>query len=59
LKVYGRVSLPICDRGKEKGDERQKGGKVLQSSKSPSFLFITWVVKIAEESNLSKKRDDS
>lgn len=49
--------MPICDGGKEKGDEGEKGGKVLQSSKSPSFLFITWVVKIAEENNLSKKDD--
>lgn len=30
-------------------------GKILQSSKSPYLLFITWVVKIDEETHLSKE----
>lgn len=41
---------------KRRGNEGEKEGKILQSSKYPCFLFITWVVKIEEENNLSKEK---
>lgn len=49
----------LCQFVKEarrRGNEGEKEGKILQSSKSPYLLFTTWVVKIEEETHLSKEK---
>lgn len=49
-----RLPCQFVKEARRRGNEGEKGGKIFQSSKSPYFLFITWVEKIEEESHLSK-----